>query len=251
MRESIDKALQLYTELSKSPYGFIEKTDGNRHYFIDMLDNNVSMVLDSICENFKVNIFKTQNRIYLVPLTDSILATNEEDISRYFHATSNSNKRENDERLYLFYYITLVYLNEIYGGTPFKKLNDYITLGNFIRAVDESVERALSFTKEDDYANRFNTTAVAKKWSSFILQNDSNTSSKINIMATKIGFIKKVINFLKKEGLVDVKTIDDERIYPTTKLTDIMLIGGLNMSKIEDLKIKVQNNGISNDNDYC
>lgn len=242
MRESIDKALNLYTELSKSPYGFIEKTDGNRNFFIDMLDNDVNTVLDSICENFKVNIFKTQNRIYLVPLTGSILATNEDDIARYFHATSSTNKRENDERLYLFYYITLVYLNEIYGGTPFKKLNEYVTLGNFIRAVDESVERALSLTKEDDYANRFNITAVANKWAGFILQSDANVANKTNLMSTKIGFITKVINFLKKEGLVDVKTIDDDRIYPTTKLTDLVLMGGLNMSKIEDLKIKVQNN---------
>lgn len=247
MREVLDKALNIYAELIQSPYNFIEKSDSNRALFVDILDDEVLSVLDGICESFKVKIFKYQNRIYLVPLDGSILAIEESKIAKYFHANSDTNKRESDERLYLFYYITLIYLNEIYGGTPFRKINDYITLADMLDAVDKSVERALTYEKEDDEEAQFNITTVAKKWDSFILQIDEKSSSKINRMYTKKGFLEKSLNFLKSEGLVEIRTTDNIRIYPTNRLSDIVAMGGLNMDRINDLKIKVQNDSFTQD----
>lgn len=242
MKEAIIAATKIYKELVDSEFGYIEKNDLNSEIFIDFMSDDVASALESMTEVLRVRIFKVQNRIYLFPLEDSVLSVSESDVAKYFYVTPKTGKRESDERLYLFYYITLVFLNEIYGGAPFRKLNDYCTLEGLVEAMNTSVERQqATITTEEEEDMGFNILAVGRKWKNFALTGGGNKDSKVNSMSSKLGFAERAMKYLKKQGLVDIKVQDNTRIYPERKLSDLILVGGLNMDRIEELKIRIQN----------
>jgi hypothetical protein len=235
----LTKALIVQRALLKSEYGFIENNITNRELFSFYLEPQVRNLIDYISEELGLFVFKVQDRLYISSKKGSFLDVNESDIARYFYI-SKEKEVLNDSRirLSLFYYITLNFLNILYSGYPIKNTQDYTTLREIIETVDESVERALaSFNEDNESEVGFNILKSCDAWRKFTL--DSEGSGDMN---SKKGFVKRCIAYLKKHGLV--KTLDDNefRVYPERKLTDLMVNGGLDMDRIKELKIAVQNN---------
>jgi len=237
--ETLSKALKIQKELLKSEFGYIENNGTYRDLFIDYLNPDVSNILNIICEEFDFNVFKVQDRIYLSPYAASFLSVSESDISRYFYISKEKECLDDSRiRLYLFYYTVLNFLSIIYSGFPIKKTQDYTTLNELISTIDNSTARALSvYDEKMELEVGFSILKSCYAWDKFTLDSDGNGE-----MNSKSGFAKKSIAYLKKEGLVKVMDDNEFRIYPERKLTDLIVNGGLDIARIQELKINIQNN---------
>jgi hypothetical protein len=231
-RDNLKKALEIYKTLIDSPQGYIEKNSGNNELFADYYDNDVNQILDVICEAFDVRIFKgNRNRLYVVPDISSSFAIKESDVGKYFYVGDRMEAEVGKDRTYLFYYITLIFFNELYGGNPIKQKRDYVPLGELLAIIDGYVEKHRQLTLEEEMSLAFNFIRVGRKW--MTLSSDSDKT--VTGLSTRLGFARRSMEFLAREELVILVSDDETRIYPTEKLTDYIEKG--NLKSIERLNI--------------
>ncbi len=228
--ENLTKALAIYKSLVGSENGYIEKK-GNESLFSDYQDEGVSEVLNIISTSMQLNIFRGKNgRLYIISESDSVLAKSENDVKSYFY-NSNENR---SERAYLFYYATLLLINELFGGNPIRQRRDYLPLKNWIDIIDTDVEKHKTLTLEEEMELGFNFVRVGRRWKGLSQETDSSIVKSIN---TKSGFLEKCLQFLVKEDLVESITEDELRIYPKEKLIDLIERGNLRVDRLQELKI--------------
>jgi hypothetical protein len=230
--DNLTKALAIYRSLVASEHGYIEKK-GNEDLFADYQDQGVSEVLNIICHSMQVNIFRGKSgRLYINSEDEGVYAKNESEIKAYFWQQGEPRS----DRAYLFYYVTLLLINELFGGNPIRLRRDYLPLGNWIEIIDAAVEKHKELTIEEEMELGFNFIRVGRKWKCFSLDADAvKTKSD-----TKIGFLDRCILQLKKEDLIDTVTEDEIRIFPTDKLIDLIERGNLNVDRLKELKLNAE-----------
>lgn len=232
--EHFQSALLLYKALSSSESGYIEKNESNAMLFADFYDYEVSKVLDLVCQTMEVNIFKGEKDIlYITPKSDSVGKIREEDIRRYFYEGKQGETGDRSERVYLFYYTTLIMLDLLFGGSPIEKKINYLTFSKWMEAIEDFMVKHKSISEEEEAELAFNFSKIRKKWDALSLDNDK-AIAQVN---TKVGFLNRCLQFLTKEGLIFAPKEDEILIYPTSKLCDLVKKGQLNFKRLEDLHI--------------
>lgn len=222
--DNLTRAMEIYRSLVGSEHGYIEKK-GNEDLFANYQDQGVNEVLNTICSSMKLRTFRgNKGRLYIVTDDDSVYAKNENEIKTYFYNQTEGRS----ERAYLFYYATLLLLNELFGGNPIRKRREYVPLDEWINILDTAVERHKVLTVEEELSLGFNFIRVGRRWKSLSSETDS-TVVKIN---TKAGFLEKCTSFLEKEDLI---YMDETRIAPTDKLIDLIERGNLRTDRLKEL----------------
>ena len=226
------RALAIYKVLIDNEHGYIEKQNGNEELFADYFDYEVSEALSSIAQAMDVRIFKGQkDRLYIVPLNYATNAIKESELKTYFFDNKKEKGCERSERVYLFYYTTLILLDEFFGGKPIRLKRDYLNLSEWINLINNVVARHKDLTIEEELKLGFNFIRVGRRWNALSNENDKTTAA-IN---TKMGFLERVLLFLSKEELVITITEDETRIVPTEKLCDLIEKGNLKTYRIQEI----------------
>lgn len=229
--DNITKALAIYRNLLESEQGYIEKR-GNEELFADYQDQGVNEALHIICNSMQVRTFRGKGgRLYIVSEEEGMYAINESEVKTYFYDAKKDQPQEKSERGYLFYYATLILLDEFFGGNPIRQRRNYIPLNNWIQAVDAAVERHKELTLEEEAELGFNFIRVGRRWKCFSTENDDVVAG-IN---TKAGFLERCVQFLTREELIISSREDELRIYPTEKLIDLVERGNLRTERLSDL----------------
>lgn len=231
--DNITRALAIYRNLLESDHGYIEKK-GNEELFADYQDQGVNEALNVICDSMQVRTFRgKEGRLYLVSEDDGMYAIKESEVKTYFYDAKKDQPQEKSERAYLFYYATLLLLNEFFGGNPIRQRRNWIALNEWIQVVDAAVERHRELTLEEEAQLGFNFIKVGRRWKCFSTEMD-DTVAGIN---TKSGFLERCAQFLTREDLIISNREDELRIYPTKKMVDLMERGNLRTDRLKDLMI--------------
>ena len=185
-----------------------------KELFLAYINNsNVRYALEAICEVSKIKIILISDTLYLIP-------NNDNDIFGFdYRRESLLGKDLKDS--YLGYLIMTIIFSEFTNGVA---PASYIQVLNLLDLVQESLERSIARDnlEEIEKSCEFNITILKNYWES---KRKWDESRKKGIETTsadfQIGFIRKIINFLKNEGLI-VHIEDEDKIKPTRRFLDLM-----------------------------
>lgn len=211
-------SLKDYKTANEIFYKLLKKSEIKENEFKDLFlsyvnNNNVREALDSICEVAKVKIIAISNTLYLIP-------NNDNDIIGFDYRKEPLLGKDLKDS-YLGYLIMTIIFSEF---TNEISPASYIQVVDLLSLVQESLDR--SATRDDieeiEKKCEFNIVAIKALWES---KRKWDESSKKGISTTsadfQIGFIRKIISFLKNEGLL-IYIQDEDKIKSTKRFVDLM-----------------------------
>lgn len=191
----------------------IQEKDHKELFLAYINNDGVREALEAICEVSQAKVIPISDKLYLIPDEGN-------DILGFDYRKSPLLGNNLTDSYLAYLIITIIFAeftNEISPAS-------YIEVGTLLELVNESLERATSRNnaEEIDRENYINIVAVHRLWSD---KNSWDESEKNGFRTTraefKIGFIRKVITFLKGEGLISYIT-DEDKIKPTARFTELM-----------------------------
>jgi hypothetical protein len=219
--DALKSALDIYKFLLENKeFGLTQEK--NQFLYSRYFDDDVKEAIDLICDELNINIDMYVDRIYLtVNRTNTTFGFSENEIEDYL-SFSDLNKKI---KVYLFYYIILVFLVEYYGENLSSVADrvSFITRDSIVEAIDGRIskfEKKSNENKIEFEDIEFNTDIIFKTWKA--LKNDP-----LGNQNSKEKFINQVFTFLEKEYLVRIETHSKiHKTYsPTIKLTCLMKDG--------------------------
>lgn len=191
---------------------FNEKDD--RELYLAYLNNEgIKRAVDIISDEFKSDIKSIGDTIYLIPNVDNNIIG--------FDYREESSLMKNREHCYLTYLIITIvfaeFTNDISPAT-------YINIVDIVDLVTDTLDRAMKKSNiEDEELNAdFNVVRCNEVWGSKGTWDDtSKKGKKTTSIDYKIGFIRRVVVFLKQKGLIRVIS-DEDKIVPSNKFNELM-----------------------------
>ena len=191
---------------------FREKDD--KDLYLAYLNNDgLKKALDIISDEFKSEIKSIGETIYLIPNVDNDIIG--------FDYREESVLMKNREHCYLTYLIITVifaeFTNDISPAT-------YINILDIVELVTETLNRAMEKSNiEDEELNAdFNVKRCYELWRTKNVWDETKKRGKETTSVDyKVGFIRKVVKFLKEKGLIRVIS-DEDKIVPSNKFNELM-----------------------------
>lgn len=191
---------------------FREKDD--KDLYLAYLNNDgLKKALDIISDEFKSEIKSIGETIYLIPNVDNDIIG--------FDYREESTLMKNREHCYLTYLIITVifaeFTNDISPAT-------YLNILDIVELVTETLNRAMEKSNiEDEELNAdFNVKKCYELWRTKNAWDDTSKRGKmITSIDYKVGFIRRVVTFLKQKGLIRV-IADEDKIVPSNKFNELM-----------------------------
>lgn len=191
----------------------IQEKDHKELFLAYINNDDVRKALQVVCEASQAKIIAIYDKLYLIPDEDNdILGFN------YRKTTLLGNDLADSYLAYLI--ITIIFAEFTNEFSP----ASYIEVITLLELVNESLERAVTRpdSEEVDRENSINIVAIHRLWCD---KNPWDESDKNGFRTTKgefkIGFIRKVISFLKGQDLI-IYITDEDKIKPTTRFTELM-----------------------------
>ncbi|GAA3663854.1 DUF6063 family protein [Asaccharospora irregularis] len=185
-----------------------------KELFLAYINNsNVRSALDGICEVSKIKIIAISDTLYLIPNNDNDI------IGFDYRKESLLGKDLKDS--YLGYLIMTIIFSEFTNGVA---PASYIQVVHILDLVQESLERSIARDNIEEIEKRceFNIIMIKNYWESKRKWDESSKKGIETISADyQIGFVRRVITFLKNEGLILYIT-DEDKIKPTKRFMDLM-----------------------------
>src|SRR6056297_371480 len=207
---NIKKAFDLFYRIQKK--GYFNRIDDPED-FRSIKEDNIFEIVEFFCEEADLLLITKTENIYLIPLAgnDTLSYTNEE--------LRNAMSLKNNTELYMVYIIIMAVIIKFYNGEEYNikcrdvlnivELETYIT--NKIKSLkDISEEETLGINFQDTGDLWLSMEAYDEKIKNYLISN-----------STRIAFILRTLNFLKKEGYVGIN--DDKEFFTTSKFDDIIL----------------------------
>ena len=193
------------------------KEKKNKELFSAYINNTgVREALECISEASKVKIIIISDGLYMVPNADNDILG--------FDYRKEPLLGSNLTEVYLSYLImTLIFAEFTNEYCP----SSYIRVTDILDLVKDSLKRGVSKSdiKELEDKHSFNIIAIEAYWNSKDpWEEDSKTNKKGKNTKSKdyqIGFVRKVITFLKKEDLISYIE-DEDKIVATTRFNNLM-----------------------------
>lgn len=185
---------------------------------------NVREILEAYSEESSVSIKKYDDTIYFIPDTDNeFLGYKRAELKKEIFPRGDMKNID----LFMAMYIIILLTAEFYSGKGTNvKIRDLISLGE----LDEKITERLELFEDEDDNDKYAVTGIAindisKYWFTLINEDDSE------IMRTRRWYINQVMNFLKKEGLINIQ--DETVIIPTAKFNRLAANYFLNYDRLE------------------
>ncbi|MFA6941957.1 MAG: DUF6063 family protein [Clostridiaceae bacterium] len=187
-------------------------------------DASVREILEVYGEESSVSIKKYDDTIYFIPGTDNeFLGYKRAELKKEIFPRGDMKNID----LFLAMYIIILLTAEFYSGKGTNvKIRDLISLGE----LDEKITERLELFEDEEDNSKYAVTGIAitdisKYWFTLINEDDSE------IMRTRRWYINQVMNFLKKEGLINIQ--DETVIIPTAKFNRLASNYFLNYDRLE------------------
>lgn len=223
MLEDIRKAMRLYNYLL-SQGELIAKDDKDLFQYFS--EAKVRDIIEVIEEESKVSIKRYDDTIYLIPDVDNeFLGYKRSELKKEIFPRGDMKNID----LFLAMYIILLLTTEFYSGKGSNvKIRDLIQLGEVDEKITERLELFLdSEDKSVDERTGLAMTDIARYWFTLINEDDAA------VFKTRRWYISQVINFLKKENLINIQ--DETVIIPTSKFNRLAANYFLNYERLEDI----------------
>jgi hypothetical protein len=222
--DEIKKATDIYVYLLEK--GEL-KSELNKELFNVYSEQNVREILDGMAQQSDIYIRQIVDAIYLIPNIDNEFLGYKRSELKVAILGRQSEFRLED--YYLSIYIIILILSEFYGGKGSTiKLKDSIELTFIENTVSQRLE---PLTKKDvtelEGETKLAISVIANLW--FSSANDDDYVK----VRTRKWYVKKVCEFLKKEGLVNI--LDDINVIPTIKLDRLVLNHLLNAERLSEI----------------
>jgi len=221
--EEIRQAMRLYNYLLS--HGELN-TEDDKELFQSLGEPKVREIVETMAEESQVSIKKYDDTIYLIPHVDNdFLGYKRSELKKEIFPRGDMRNID----LFLAMYILLILTAEFYSGKGSTvKIRDLIELGELDEKITERLEL---FSQTDDKSVDEETglaiTSIAKYW--FTLTNEDNAT----VFKTRRWYIAQVMNFLKKENLVQIQ--DYMVIIPTARFNRLAANYFLNYERLEDI----------------
>ena len=211
-------ARQDYKTANEIFFKLLKKNEVQEKYYKELFlayinNEGVREALEIVCEASKARVISISDKLYLIPNEDNdILGFDYRKASLLGNDLADS---------YLSYLImTIIFAEFTNEFSP----ASYIEVSTLLELINESLERAASRTnaEEIDRQHLINIVAVHRLWSD---KNSWDENEKNGFGTTKsefkIGFIRRIVNFLKMQELITYIK-DEDKIKPTTRFTVLM-----------------------------
>ncbi|TYQ18425.1 UNVERIFIED_CONTAM: hypothetical protein Cloal_0858 [Acetivibrio alkalicellulosi] len=212
--ESVRRAFKLYLSLIEKSK--ITKKD-NSDSFLDYEDPEISFITSIFEEEAGIMILRSGDTLYYTPGTDNKFLgfTNEE--------LRDKMGFSNNTELYVSYTIILSIIIKFFNGENYNnKVRSMLKveeLEAYITAKMQSIDKNEDQENIDESLN-FNFGKVSKLWLD-IPTYDEKIKNYLQSKGTKISYIRRTINFLKEQGLVNID--GDSEIYTTDKMETLVI----------------------------
>ncbi len=221
--EDVRKAMRLYNYLLSQ--GELTVKD-DKEIFQYFSETKIREIIEAIEEESKVSIKRYDDTIYLIPEVDNdFLGYKRFELKKEIFPRGDMRNID----LFVAMYIMLQLTTEFYSGKGNNvKIRDLIQLGELDEKITERLE--LFSTSKDKAVNEetgLAMTDIAKYW--YALTNEDDAT----VFKTRRWYISQVMNFLKKENLVNVQ--DETVIIPTSKFNRLAANYFLNYERLEDI----------------
>lgn len=207
------KTLELFHALMKK--GWIDRQE-DRSIWLCVDDVDIQEELEDFKAVMGVDFFRAGDRFYMIPTQDNdLFLKNNVDYRHDIKAESTMRIRD----LYLMNYLSIYLLYLFFSGEGSDPLcREFIKKEDFVARFTEhckTVEKTEidGDDKESDYSENF--VQLASVWLSKL---DGETTSQKS--DCKYGIVNKILKKYKVDELFDVR--EDDLIYPTRKLKDLM-----------------------------
>lgn len=222
--EEVKKATEIYVHLLEK--GEL-KLETNKELFNLYSEPNIKEILDGMAEQSNVYIRQIVDSIYLIPNIENEFLGYKRNELKIAILGRQSELRMED--YYLSIYIIILLLSEFYGGMgTTQKIRDSIELN----AIENMVNKRLEPFMEKDVTELEGETKLAISAISSLWSSSGNDDDYAKIRTRK-WYVKKVCDFLKKEGLVNI--LDEINLVPTKKLDRIVMNHLLNADRLTEI----------------
>ncbi|WP_099192691.1 DUF6063 family protein [Tepidibacter mesophilus] len=185
-----------------------------KELFLAYVNNSfVREALEGICEVAKVKIIAISDTLYLIPNEDN-------DIIGFDYRKEPLLGKDLKDSYLAYLIMTIIFTEFTNELSP----ASYIDVPKILTLVQESLDRvaARDDIEEIEKKSAFNIIAIKVLWES---KRKWDEASKKGILTTsadyQIGFIRRVINFLKNQGLV-IYIRDEDKIKQTNRFRELM-----------------------------
>lgn len=235
--DDIRKAMRLYNYLLER--GELD-AGGDMELFQYFSEGSVKEIIEVFEEESRVTIKKYDDTIYFIPSVDNeFLGYKRAELKKEIFTRTDMKNID----LFLAMYIMLQLTSEFYSGKGTNvKIRDLIQLGELDEKITERLELFLDVEdKSVDEQSGLVITDIAKYWFTLINEDDSA------ILRTRRWYISQVMNFLKKENLINIQ--DETVIIPTLKFNRLAANYFLNYERLGDINKILNENSAGEDMD--
>lgn len=203
------------------------KSEINKELFSLYSEQNIKQILDGMAEQSDIYIRQIVDTIYLIPNIDNELLGYKRGELQTAILGRRSEIRLDD--YYLSIYIIILMLSEFYGG---KGANQKIRDSVELIQIENIVSKRLEPLVEKDVTQlegdtKLAISVIANLWSTS--GNDDDYAK----VRTRKWYVKKVCDFLKKEGLANI--LDEINVVPTKKLDRLVMNHLLNAERLAEI----------------
>jgi len=222
--DEIKKATDIYVYLLEK--GEL-KSEINKELFSLYSEPNVKQILDGMAERSNIYIRQIVDSIYLIPnIENEFLGYKRSELKVAILGRQSEFKLED---YYLVVYIIILLLSEFYAGKgATQKLRESIELN----AIETIVTKRLEPLMEKDVTELEGETKLAISVIANLWASSGNDDDYAKIRTRK-WYVKKVCDFLKKEGLVMI--LDEVSVAPTKKLDRLVINHLLNSDRLSEI----------------
>lgn len=193
--------------------GEIREKDDKELYVAYLNEEGLKDIIDVIAEEFKSDVILIKDTIYLIPHADN-------DVIGFDYKEEGA-LMKNKEHVYLTYLVITVIFAEFTNDiSP----ASYLNILDIVSLVTETLDRASKKAniEEEELNADFNVLKCNELWKSKgTWREEGNNGKDTTSVDYKIGFIRRVITFLKQRGLVRVIT-DEDKVVPSNKFKELM-----------------------------
>ena len=207
---NIKKAFDLFYRIQKK--GYFNRIDDPED-FRSIKEENIFEIVEFFCEEANLLLITKTENIYLIPLAgnDTLSYTNEE--------LRNIMSLKNNTELYMVYIIIMAVIIKFYNGEEYNiKCRDVLNIVELETYITQKIKSLKDISEEETLGINFQDTGDL--WLSMEAY-DEKIKNYLISNSTRIAFILRTLNFLKKEGYVGIN--DDKEFFTTSKFDDIIL----------------------------
>jgi len=210
-QQYIIKAFQLYTTLTMQ--GFIDKEDVEYY----LMNEEIQSLLEQFAAKVDAVLIHAGEILYLVPTTAlSIFHVNNEYVRREIGVNATN------ADVYMMYFCILIFIGEFYNSYQVAETQrDFLIVDEWLLLINTRIEMLQQHEPEElqrfSEDLQYNWSAILEKWEALNDLKESANTQKGNTIS-RLSFLHKVLQFMKKEKLIEETGIGEYTLTEKTKI---------------------------------